>query len=504
MKQKKDISRRKALAGIASLAILPGGIYKKPFLKPAVKACNKRKRFALGVIFHESNTFCPEKTGLEHFREGSLCSGNEIINQFRDSRTFPGGVIDAGEKTGVELVPTFCAYSYIPYGIVDKETFNYITGELYNRIKNFNNPDGVILCLHGGMVAENSPDPEGEILENVRKIVGDETPISCTLDMHCNVSQRMVNNTDAFFFNNENPHLDSFERGVEAVYALNKIVNGELNPVMSLKEPGMLPPTLHVNPPTSGPLVGIFKRINELEKNPKVININIGAGFPWSDIPDAGMSVVSVVDNDRNLADKIAEELSQRLWDVRQEFIPSLMSVEEAVERAMNAKEGPVMLVDVADNPGDGTTEDSTGILRCLIEKGAKNAALAVIRDPDAVEKCVGRGINNEITLDLGCKYRVVDEPVGVTGIVKKITGGGRGYPGLSVVLDIDGIEVIVTERTMYPNHPNIFRRNGIDPVKNPRGVKSVFMNHFAKGLLKIIFKKADLKNSRLSAPRLT
>ncbi len=458
-------------------------------------------RFAIGGISLESNTFCPRTTTLEHFKNGYFKVGKEIIKDCKGSDWFFGGFIDAADELGVELYPTLAAVAS-PYGPADSETFDYLTTELYTRLER-ERVDGVVLHLHGGMVAENSPDPEGEILSRVREIVGERTPITCAMDMHCNVSQKMVDNCDAFFVNNENPHLDSYKRGAEAVQILYKIAKKEVTPVMALKKPGMLPPTLQVNPPHSGPLVDLFKRAFEMEKDPRVVNVNIGAGFPWCDVPDAGMSVIPVVDRDQMLAEELAEELSERLWEVRHEFLPSLMQVGEAVKKAVHAEEGPVILADVADNPGDGTTEDSNGILKELAEQDAKNVGVALICDPEAVETCVSAGVGNQVPLDLGCKARIFGEPIPMKGTVKTITdgifwnrgplyGGYEQELGKTVVLRTDGIDIIISERTHPPTDPEIFRRHGIEPSRKKILVVKTFKMHmepnypFAKEIIEV------------------
>ena len=456
-------------------------------------------RFAFGGILHESNTFCPRRTTLEHFRTSV---GEEIIPVHRGSRCFFGGVIDAARELGVALHPTLAA-SANPYGTIEAEAFDHLMDALLRGFEGAGAVDGAVLCLHGGMVAENSLDPEGEILSRVREAVGD-TPVVCTLDMHCNISLRMVENADAFFVNNENPHMDSYDRAVEATHALHRIVKGEIEPVMALEKPGMLPPTLHVNPPHSGPLVPLFERAFEMEADPRVINVNIASGFPWCDVPDAGMGVLTVVDRDHGLAEELAEELSRRLWEVRHEFIPSLPTAEEAVERAMRAEEGPVILADVADNPGDGTTEDSNGVLRALVERGAKDAALAVICDPEAVEECASTGVGNRVALELGCKARLFGEPLTLDVTVKTISdgvfwhhgplfGGYRVDIGRAAVVEHDGIEVILTGRTHNPTDPGVFLRHGIEPSRKKILVVKTFRMHmepnyrpFAKEIIEV------------------
>lgn len=444
-------------------------------------------KFALGGIGLESNTFCPRMTTLDHFRKGYVGFGKDIISDSQGSNWFIGGFIDAAVALGVELYPTVVAVAH-PYGPADAETFTYLTGELYERLENAKDIDGVVLYLHGGMVAENSLDPEGEILHRVREIVG-SIPITCAMDMHCNVSQKMVDNCDGAFINNENPHLDCYERGVEAVQVLYRTAKKRITPVMALKKPGMLPPTLCMNPPHSGPLVELFNKAFEMEKDSHVINVNIGCGFPWCDVPDAGMSVVPMVDKKYALAEEVAEELSHRLWEARHEFLPSLTEVDEAVEYATKSEKGPVILADVADNPGDGTTEDSNGILKVLLEKNAENVGFALICDPEAVETCIKTGVGTQITLALGCKARMFGEPIPVTGTVKTISdgvfqhcgplyGGHEQNIGRSVVFRTGEIDIIISERTYSPTDPEVFRRHGIEPSRKKILVVKTFKMH--------------------------
>jgi microcystin degradation protein MlrC len=424
-------------------------------------------KFVTGLFVTESNTFCPYKTTQELF---DISYGYDSISENAGQNTFLGGVIDASHKLGVRLHPTISAWAS-PYGPVTKDVFDHIVNTILQGVDEAGDFDGIILCLHGGSVAEHSLDPEGNLLAKIRGNIGSQIPVVCTLDMHSNISQRLIDQANAIFGNNENPHLDSYERGAEAAHALYRIVRGDINPVMVMKKPGLLPPTLYVNPPHSGPLVDIFHQAFEIEKDPAVINVNISCGFPWCDVPDAGMSVVAVVDTDRELAETIADQFSQKLWAVRNEFIPQLLSAEEAVGRAITADEGPVILCDVADNPGDGTSEDSTSILRELIEKEAEEVAFALICDPEAVDTCIGAGIGAHVDLEIGGKYpKYAGEAVKISAVVKTITdgvfqtvgplyGGYQVRLGRTVVIVNNGLEIILTERTYGANDPEVFRK---------------------------------------------
>lgn len=436
------------------------------------------RRFAVGSFIQESNTFCPELSTLSRFKQMTLLIGDDILPHAGSSTDFIGGMAKAANDLGISLYGTVAAEAS-PYGIVEKSAYEYVKGVLYDKLKRAPSIDGVVFSFHGGMVSETTTDPEGELIELIRTIVGPDIPICCTFDLHCKVSERMIEHASAFFYNNENPHVDSFDRGVEAVQTCFRIASKEIAPVMAMAKPGMIVPTLNVRPPTSGPLVDIFNRAFEIERrNKKVININIGAGFPWQDVPDAGVNVVSVVDRDRGLAQEIADHLSDAIWRVRTEFIPNnLVEVKDAVGMAIAEQSGPTVLIDVADNPGDGTTMDSNGILRELLEQGATQAAVGCIRQPDAVQRCVEAGIGSVVKLEVGDPYRVVGKPIEMTVSIKSLTDGtfhaaspiwgNRTYShGRTAVVTCEGIDIILCERTggLGNNFPELFVRNGIDP----------------------------------------
>jgi len=411
-------------------------------------------KFLIASLLTESNTFCSEKNTLEHFQ---TIRGQEIIKQIRGTKgSFIAGVINTADKLGVELLPTIVAYAN-PFGPITKEAFDFFLNGILSHLDNHKDIDGIALCLHGGIVAEHIFDPEGELVLEIRRKVGKKTPIVCTLDMHANISSRLIAIANAIFGNNENPHLDSYERGIEATEVLYKIAKGELEPVMAVEKPGILPPTLYMNPPKSGPLVEIFNEVFEREKDSRIININIAVGFPWADVPHAGMSVIVVADKEKKLAEEIAQEFSEKLWKKRHEFIPKLPSTEEAVEEALSIEGGPVILADVADK---------------------------------AAKKCIATGVGNEVELKLGGKdSRTSGEPIQLVGKIKTISdglfvtrgplyGGAQVDMGRTVVVETHGIEIIITEETCNPVDPEIFRRNGIAPSRKKILVIKTFKMH--------------------------
>ena len=459
-------------------------------------------RFAVGMLSHETNMFSSVRTELRHFQERSLYYGEKMFEEFRGTKTSVGGAMDAAAENNVELIPTVAANA-MPSGIVTTEAYCSLKERILSDIRNAGKVDGVVALLHGSMVAEGVGNAEGDFLHSIREVVGPGVPIACTLDLHATITNLLLQSCDLLFGHNTNPHVDSYERAVEACNATVAMVKGKIKPVKALRKPPMMPPTINMRT-TEGPMVKIFERAYAMERNPAVINVNVAGGFPFADTEESGFSVVVITNNDGDLAEEYSQELSNFAWNLRKEFLKELTPVPDAVRRAMKAKEGPVVLADVADNPGGGGSGDGTVVLKTLIDMGARNVGFALIKDPEAVSEAIEAGVGATVTMKVGGKTDSFHgPPVQVTGRVKTITDGlfvhkgpmgtgSKGEVGRSVVLEVNGIDLIVAERKMAPNDPEIFRRHGIEPtekkvlVVKSRGHFRAAYEPFAKEIIEV------------------
>jgi microcystin degradation protein MlrC len=223
------------------------------------------------------------------------------------------------------------------------------------------NVDGILLALHGAMIAEDVPDAEGTLLKKIREVVGPKVPIIITLDLHGLISKLMVDNCDAIFGYDTNPHIDMYERGVEAAETIMKTIKGDIAPVVAFKKLPMLPPTINQRT-TEGPMVKLLEKARRYEKMKGVLNVCIFPAFAYTDVERVGSAVVAVTDANRELAQRISDELGAAMFACREEFLKPLTPIEEAVNRAITALEGPIILADVADNPGGGAPGDGDGV----------------------------------------------------------------------------------------------------------------------------------------------
>ena len=427
------------------------------------------------MLSHETNTFSNVPTDRAQFEARDLRYGGEILEVYRDTGTCLGGMIGAAERLGATLVPSVAA-SASPAGRVTRDIYEHVKQRLLADLERAGRLDGVLLDLHGAMVPEGIDDGEGDIIAAVRAVVGPGVPIAVTLDFHGNLGRDMIGKADLLHGYKTYPHVDMAERGAEATERLAQVVSGRIKPTAAWRKPPLMPP-LGRQGTARGPMRRLYDLADEMEKDPKVISISLFAGFPYADIPDAGLGIYVVTDDDPALAERLAGQLERVAWEHRHEFIHSALPVTEAVARALAAEGRPIVLADMADNTGGGAAGDGTEILRELLRVGARGATVACVWDAAAVAACVKAGVGARITLEIGGK---VDDrhgaPVSVTGTVRTLSDGRfvhrgpmmRGLPGRlgpTAVLDVNDVKVILISYRWQTLDPEMIRFVGIDPL---------------------------------------
>lgn len=437
------------------------------------------KRVLLAEISHETNTFSPIPTDLGRFAQRELAYGQDILDRGRGTRTGIGGYIDAAARAGVELIPSVAA-SAVPSGTVTREAYEHLVERVVADIESARRAPGglhgVALCLHGAMVAEGFDDAEGEILRRVRAAAGPELPVVSTLDLHGNMTQEMIAHADCLFGYDTNPHIDGYERAVEAFAALVDMWQGSFRPVMRLVKTRMMPATINMRT-AEGPMVKLFARAREHEARKGVRNVSVYGGFPYTDVEFGGLSVLALTNNQPELAQRIAEDIAAMAWEIRAEFLKPIWQPADAVRHAMAAPGRPVILADVADNMGGGGSGDTTVLLRTLLDLNAQDVGFAQIVDPESVGRCIAAGPGGRVRLSLGGKIEPKHGgPVECEGVVEALTDGSfvnkgpmgtgvRVSTGLTARVLVGGVQVIVTSNRLAPNDPEIYRHIGIEPT---------------------------------------
>jgi microcystin degradation protein MlrC len=436
-------------------------------------------RIVTGAIRHETNTFSNVPTTLEHYRRsrlsGGILLGQDIPGYFGRLRTPTTAFYNVAEEEGWEMVPTVWAECE-PAGPVTREAFDFLLGEFLTRLHAADPVDAVLLDLHGAMVLEDEEDGDGALLAAIRGEVGDEVPIVATLDWHANITHLMVDKADVLVGYDTYPHLDTYDRGLEAAHILRQMLRGELHPVMALGQPPLLV-ALASQFTGAYPMSALIDRAYEMEREEGVISVTVAGGFPYADTRETGLAFVVVTDGDERLAGDRAGELVKAALEVREATVFKGVSIADAVAQAVQVSEGPIVLADGSDNMGSGCPTDGTVLLRALLDAGVKGAVVAAIADPEAVAQAMAAGIGSTVTLAVGGRTdHKHGDPINLKGRVSVISDGrfvnkgpwGKGAKvdmGPTVVFDCDGVEVVITQRRIQPSDPEAFRSLGIEPL---------------------------------------
>lgn len=455
------------------------------------------RRVIIGAVFHETNTFWPIKTGLEEFKKRNYFLDDVVIEKFRGTHTVLGAFIEVLQENGIEVIPTIAAIAE-PSGPVTTGAIEQIKKDLFERCRAAGEVDGVLLSMHGAMVTEDDDDGDGEFLQSLRAVVGSEIPVVATLDLHANLTDRMVNNATALIPYREYPHADMYDRGLDAAKLMLQILNKEVKPVMKYATRPMFTVLMETGGEVCRP---IMEQSAEIRRLPGIVNASVLHGFYAADTADTCASALVISDGNPKLARQMAEQLAETTWRQRVKLGHlDTCTPEEALAEA-ETLEGPVVFADICDNPGAGSSEDGTHLLRALLNKKAQNVAYAMICDPETVQACIAAGVGNTVDIRLGGKKdaKLLGDPISCTAYVKMISDGiyvnrGPMHGGLavnlqkSVVIVVDGINIIVGSIPTQVYDIEIFQSHGLSlkdfkiiVVKSSVHYKAAFGPHCRK-----------------------
>lgn len=430
-------------------------------------------RFVTGGIMHETHTFSAVTTIETDY---GTRRGDEVLI-YAGTNHSAGGVIDECHERGIELVHTLQTKT-VTSGPPSQATFERMVDELVRLIGEALPADGVVLTLHGAMVAEGYPVAEREILQRVRAVTGPGLPIAVTLDFHANISAAMVELADIIVGYDTYPHIDLAERAREAVGLLAEVVDGTFTPVMRIVRPPLIP-VPQAQHTATGPFREILDRAHEIERSGAARSITVAGGFAYADIPIAGMSIIAVTDDDPEGAERAAQELAELAWSLREDMLVTNTAPDQAVREAiaLGPGDGPVILVDVSDNVGAGSPGDGTALLHELLVQDATDATV-IIADAAAAAAAFAAGVGGRIQVDVGGKVdRMHGEPVAIDGTVRLLCDGkwvhegpeNAGVPvdsGPTAVVQVAGVNVVLTSTKTAPGDLQQLKSVGIDPVR--------------------------------------
>ena len=451
-------------------------------------------RIAVGGFMLESNGHSPLAT-REEFAAQYIAGGDEMRADWESAHprcpVTTSGFVERMTRTGAWTpVPLYGAMVGAS-GPIEHGFFLEVVGEMEARLRASLPVDGVFLSLHGGAIGEKEPDPEGVVLERVRAIVGKGVPIVATLDLHANVSDKMVRNCDVLVAYRTNPHVDMAERGAESAEHLRELLSGVRATAAMVKLP-FIPPSVAQNT-KSGPYADIIA-YGQSKVDARVMNVSVVSGFSLGDCEKNGMSVTVTTRNDAPLAAALAKDIAQKCWDDRKRYILRLTPLEVATRMALDCGRDPtrhaLLFADVADNPGGGGRGNTVWILESFHKAGVEGALLGIVFDPALVAeaKRLGPGsrfrarFNRDETHPLSGKFEADAEVVALheSPIVGKrgISAGHSINLGDMALIRVGGIRVVVVSVRQQCKDIAMFECFGID-IAAARSVVVKSRGHF-------------------------
>lgn len=429
-------------------------------------------RILIAECKQEVSTFNPHLSGYDDF---GIRRGKELLDYHRTVRNEVGGALSVFDSVSdVEPVPAYSAFFITSGGTLAKAAWEQISRELLESIKSAPVVDGVYFCMHGAMASESELDPEGWLLAETRKIVGEKVPIVVSLDLHGILTDRMIEQSDAVVAYHTYPHVDFFETGQRAAKLLLRIMRGEVKPVTAkVTVPALVRGDELIT--ASGSIRHAVNAAKEIEQSPRGLSAAMMWGNPFTDVPELASWAFVVTDNDPAMAEREALRVANLFWEHHEKMRVPLKTLDEMAAIVKAHTKGTLGLVDAADATSSGASGDSNAILRQLIETGCTARVLLPIVDEPVVRMAFAAGIGTTITTKIG---GTLDPerftPIKITAQVRLLADGRfrsesfgeEWYAGPTAVLEAENFTIAVSSRAVNLYDRSFFYAHGQNPAR--------------------------------------
>lgn len=380
-------------------------------------------RLAVLGLSHEANTFATVPVDTAYLDAAGVLRGQEIVARHTGGTTTVAGYLAAAARhADVELVPLVMT-TLVPAGPITVTALHPLADEMVAALAANGPFDGVLAALHGAAVAEDVLDVDGWLLGRFRETVGPDVPIGVSLDLHANVSAAMCAHSDVLNTYRTNPHVDAREVAAEVAELVIRTARGEIRPTQAF-EP--VPAAINILCQNTGepPMRDVLADARATMAEPGVLSVTVAEGYPYADVPEMGMAVVVVTDDDPDAAARHAKALAAKVWARRADFDTDAPDAVEAVRLAAEAPRGPVLLLDVGDNIGGGSPGDSVVLLNAAREAGLADL-LTIVYDPVSATRADAAGIGVRVALEIGARIDpATGPPVAATATVLALHDG--------------------------------------------------------------------------------
>ncbi|WP_166354905.1 M81 family metallopeptidase [Phytoactinopolyspora limicola] len=358
-------------------------------------------RIAVLGLSHEANTFSSRLVDNAVFEAEGVLRGPEIPARHAGGTSTVSGFLAAGERLGIELVPLVMS-TMVPSGVITADALKTRADELVDALSTHGPFDAVLASLHGAAVSEEILDVDGYLLGRFRDVVGPAVPIGVSLDLHANISAAMCQYSDVLNTYRTNPHVDAHDVAEEVAEIIVRTVRGEVRPTQAHVP---IPAAINIlcQNTDESPMRDLLADARALMATPGVLSATVAEGYPYADVPEMGMSVVVVTNNDPAAAQQHARHLANRVWSHRARFDVAAPSPDAAIAEAQAAAHTPTLLLDVGDNIGGGSPGDSVVLLNAARATGYPEL-LTIVADAAAASACHTAGRGATIELSIGGK----------------------------------------------------------------------------------------------------
>ncbi|MEM1111548.1 MAG: M81 family metallopeptidase [Pseudomonadota bacterium] len=425
------------------------------------------KRVFVAGYLTETNTFAPFPTGIATFKEMMWFERGEAAEEpSRADVCYE--YISRARALGWDVVAGLRTFAQ-PGGRIPQPVYEKLRDEILNHLRESLPVDAVLLAVHGAMVADGECDGEGDLIARCRDIVGEAVPIGVHHDPHAHLTRKMVENADVIRIWKEYPHTDIAERCAEVFELIKRRLEGapRARPVLYDCRMAQM---LHT---TREPMQGFVAKCKALEGKNGIQGVNIVHSFPWGDVPDMGTRVLVYAETEADVpaAEALAEALGKELWNMKEACAVPFLSIDESLDRAYGAVEGPVVIADSPDNPGGGAPGDSTYFLQRLLERGERDWAIGYLCDSQTVRIAIEAGKGASLQLRLGGKTcELSGEPVDLKVRVAAIAhdceqafGAQRMIAGDAVALELgDNRTIVAISIRTQAFDPGLFDELGV------------------------------------------
>ena len=423
-------------------------------------------RIIVAECKQEISSFNPIIGTYDNF---SIRRGPELLTFHQGRETELCGALQVFADSHIEVIPTYGAVAPSA-GPLDQQDFERLAAELLDAVTpNLADADGMYFCLHGAMGCTEEMDPEGYLLQEIRRSAGPDFPIVISQDLHGILTHRMLEHSNGLAIYHTYPHVDLADTGRRAAYLLLQVLAGAQPVVARVRVPALVRGNELIT--ASGVYGETIRYCQALEEQPDILAAGMMIGNPFTDVPELCSQAIVVADADPDLARNEALHIATEFWERRDLMQPDLVSVEDAVAQAAQYS-GSVLFTDAADAPSSGATGDSNVLLQALRANGYSGQVLAPLVDAPAAYMAHDAGLGAHIHVVLGGSLDSRFAPLDLEVEVSQLGDGEYlceswntpQHAGPTAVLESDNLTIVCVSRSVPFIDRSVFIAHDINP----------------------------------------